>query len=272
MPVKTVIENTSNSRTKLELRKIWQYRNLISLFTLRDIKLQYTQTRFGIIWSFVQAITAALIINFFFGTVLNFEVLGAPYLVFAFPGMMAWYFFSYILNSAGTSLIGSQHIIKKIYFPKLVLPLYKTLVGLFDFAVWMIVYIGILLYYQYPVTWKVLLLPIPIILNMIIGLSVAIWLSALTIRYRDAFLIVPFLAGFGIFITPVFYPGLMLPTKYYTFVFANPMAGVIDLYRVCLVGTPLDLRYIIGLIPVAILFVSGLFYFRKVESSIADLI
>jgi len=268
----TIIENSRRNKFKLDAKRVWQYRALIRLFTIRDIKLQFTQTRFGMVWSFVQAITAAIIVNFFFGTFINFEIIGIPYLVFAFPGMMAWYFFSYILNSAGTSLIASQHIIKKVYFPKLILPLYKTLVGLFDFAVWFIVYLAILLYYQYPVTWKILLLPVPLILNMITGLSIAIWLSALTIRFRDAFLIVPFLAAFGIFITPVFYPGLMLPTKYYALVFANPMAGVIDLYRVILVGTPLDARYVVGFIPVAILFVSGLFYFRRVENTIADLV
>lgn len=269
---KIIIENNGNNWVRLELKKIWNYRSLIKLFTLRDIKLQYIQTKFGMIWSFVQAITAAFVINLFFGILLKFETGGVPYLIYAFPGLMAWYYFSFILNNSGNALVSSQHIIKKVYFPKLVLPFYRAMVGLFDVLVWLIVFFCICVLYGYPLSWKLLLLPLPIFLNIITGLSIAIWLSALTIRYRDAFLIIPFLAAFGIFVTPVFFPHTMIPEQYHSLIFMNPMAGVIELYRFCLSGVLLDVRYLYGFIPVVILLVAGLFYFRKVENTIADLI
>jgi len=195
-----------------------------------------------------------------------------PYLVFAFPGMIAWYYFSYIISFAGTSLMQSQHIIKKIYFPKLILPFYKTLVGLFDLTLWFIVYIAIVLYYKHPLSINLFFLPVAIALNIIVGLSIALWLSAITVRYRDALLIIPFLVGFGIFVTPVFFGTTMIPEQYHFLIHFNPMAGVIAFYRWCLLGNDFSVYYLLGFIPAAILFVSGLYYFRKVEAVMADLL
>jgi len=257
----------------LNLIKVWQYRYLLTSFTFRDIKVQYAQTRFGILWSFVQASTAGLIIFFFFGWL--FQVVipeSIPYIVFAYPGMMAWYYFSTIISQAGTSLQQSQHIIKKVYFPKLILPLSKSMVGLIEFAVWFIFYIAILLFYQYPLSYKTVFLPFGILLNMITGLSVAIWLSALTFRFRDFYHIIPYLIGFGIFITPVFFPSAMLPPGYSFLVYVNPMAGVIAFIRWCLLDTALDIKYLYGIIPMILLFISGLYYFRRVENLMADVI
>ena len=150
-------------------------------FAGRDIRTQYAQTKLGIVWSFIQAITAALIINLFFGLLINMQIPGIPYIIYAFPGMMAWYYFSYIVSNSGTSLTQSQHIIKKIYFPKLILPLYKTIVGLVEFLIWFVLYIIILIIFQQPFSFMFLLLPVGIFMNIITGLSIAIWLSALTV-------------------------------------------------------------------------------------------
>jgi lipopolysaccharide transport system permease protein len=272
MQPKTIIENSRNKPIGLQFRKIWEYRVLIKVFTLRDVKVQYTQTKLGIIWSFIQAITAALIINFFFGILMNVDTGEIPYIVFAFPGMIAWYYFAAIISFAGTSLMQSQHIIKKIYFPKLVLPLYKTMVGLVDLIIWFIVYIAIMIIYSQPLYLNMLLLPIPVFFNIIAGLSIAIWLAAITVRYRDALLIIPFLVGFGIFVTPVFFGTTMIPPEYHFLIHFNPMAGVIALYRWCLIGTEFTFWYMLGLIPTLIIFIGGLFYFRKVEATMADLL
>lgn len=267
------IEAANKGWKKLNFVKIWQYRYLLKSFTLRDIKVQYAQTKLGILWSFAQAVTAGLVIFFFFGWLFRIVIPeGIPYIVFAYPGIMGWYYFSFILSQAGTSLQQSQHIIKKVYFPKLILPLSKTLVGLVEFCIWFIFYIVILLYYQHPISYKVIFLPFGAILNAVAGLSLAVWLSALTIRYRDFYHIIPYLAGFGIFITPVFFPVAMLPGNISFIVYFNPMAGVIAFIRWCLLDTALDVRYLYGIIPMILLFISGLFYFRRVENMMADVV
>jgi lipopolysaccharide transport system permease protein len=269
---KIILENTSNKPVTLQLRKIWEYRALFKVFTARDIKVRYTQTRLGIVWSFVQAITAALVINFFFGLIIKVDTGDIPFIVFAFPGMIAWYYFSTIISFAGTSLLQSEHIIKKIYFPKLILPFYKTIVGMVDLIIWLIVYCVILIMYKQPLYLNILLLPIPIIFNIITGLSIAVWLAAITVKYRDALLIIPFLVGFGIFVTPVFFGTTMIPSEYHFLIHFNPMAGVIALYRWCLLGTEFTFWYFLGLIPTLLIFTGGLYYFRKVEAIMADLL
>lgn len=267
-----IIQSTGKSKRHLNLRKVWNYRALIFAFALRDIRVQYAQTKLGLIWSFIQAITAAIIVHFFFGLLLNIKISSTPYITYAFPGMMAWYYFSYMVTNSGTSLVQSQHIIKKIYFPKLILPLYKTIVGLIEFLIWFILLVIILIYYRQPVHWNILLLPIGIILNIICGLSIGILLSALTVRYRDAFHIIPYLIGFGVFVTPVFFETAMIPQNYHFLIYFNPMAGVITFYRYCILTTDLSLNYLFGFIPVIFLFVTGLYYFHRVEGIIADII
>lgn len=272
MPEKTVIENTQDKPISLQFRKLWEYRSLLKVFTIRDVKVQYAQTKLGILWGFIQAITAAIIINFFFGKLLNVDTGGIPYIVFAFPGLIAWYYFSSVISFAGMSLLQSQHIIKKIYFPRLILPLYKSMVSLVELVIWFIVYVAILIIYGHSVTYNILLLPVPVFFNVIASLCIAIWMAAITVKFRDAFLIIPFLVGFGIFVTPVFFPTIMIPEQYHFLIHFNPMAGVIALYRWCLLGTEFSVYYLLGLIPTLIIFVGGLYYFRRIEAKMSDLI
>jgi lipopolysaccharide transport system permease protein len=267
-----LIIRPSKGIPKFNPKLLWKHRNIISAFALRDIKAQYAQTKLGILWSFIQAATAAFIINLFFSRLMHMEVENTQYILYAFPGMIGWYFFSYIVNSAGTSLVNAQHIIKKVYFPKIVLPIYKSLVGLVEFTIWFIMYIGMLLYFSAPISVNILLLPIVLLANIITGLSVAIWLSALTVRYRDVFHIIPYIIGFGVFVTPVFYETAMIPEQYHFLIYFNPMAGVIALYRWCFLDFSISYMYVLGAIPMIVLLITGLFYFKKVESIMADLI
>jgi len=254
------------------LMKIWQYRNLLFAFTIRDIKAQYAQTRLGIIWGLLQAIIAALILNFFFGILLRIKTDNFQYIIYAFPGMMAWYYFSYIVNCSGNSVLMSQAIVKKIYFPKLILPLYKTLVGLIDYCLWFVVYLFLLLFYKQPISLNFVFMPLAMIFNIFAGLSIAIWLSAVSVKYRDALHFIPFLTGFGAFITPVFYETIMIPQAYSYLLYFNPMAGVIAFYRWCLLGIPFSISYLYGIIPMFVLLITGLKYFKKIENSMSDLI
>ena len=166
----------------------------------------------------------------------------------------------------------SQQIIKKIYFPKLILPIYKSFAGLIEFIIWFIFYLLILIYFRFPLSIKTLMLPFGILLNMIVGLSIGIWLSALTVRFRDAFHIIPYLIGFGVFITPVFYESAMVPSAFHFFIYLNPMAGVIAFYRWCLLDMEISVFYLLGIIPAFLMFILGLFYFRRVEGVMADII
>lgn len=270
----TLIISADSKNNRLNLKKVWQFRSLLFSFTKRDIQVLYAQTKLGIVWSFIQAITAGFIIFFFFGHLIKVPIPNnIPYIIYAYPGMMAWYYFAKIISLSGTSLVEAQQIIKKVYFPKLILPISKSLVGLIDFIVWFIVYIGILLIYRHPLSIFVVLLPIAIVLNIITGLSIAIWLSALTVKYRDFHHIIPYLIGYGIFVTPVFFPSAMIPQQYHFLIFLNPMAGSIAFMRWCLLDSEFSLlSYSLGIIPVVVLFISGLYYFRKVEGKMADLL
>lgn len=270
---KILIKADTRRWKSLKLREIWQYRNLLINLTIRDIKVLYAQTKLGLLWSFIQAMTAGIIIFFFFGWLIKIPIPNKiPYIVYAYPGMMAWYFFSMIISQAGTSLQQSQQVIKKVYFPRLILPLSKSIVGIVDFIIWFLFYIIILLMYQHPLSIKVVLLPVGILLNVITGLSVAIWLSALTVKFRDFYHIIPYLVGFGLFVTPVFFPTAMVPDGYHFLVYLNPMAGVISFIRWCLLDVEISVYYLFGIIPTVFLFISGLFYFRKIEGIMSDII
>lgn len=260
-------------RTNLSqyLRSLWLYRSLIRSFALRDIKVKYAQTYLGTIWSILQAITGVGIVTFFFGYIIKINTGDIPYFLYVFPGMAAWYFFSFLVGYAGNSLQYSQHLIQKVYFPKLVIPLAQTLVGLADFCIWLATCLFFLIIFRHPISLNLFFLPVYILLNLITGLSVAIWLSALTVRYRDLQIIIPFIIGFGIFVTPVFFPEVMIPNQYSYLLFLNPMAGVIAGLRWSILGTDApSVYYLLGFIPVIILFASGLYYFSRVEDELVD--
>lgn len=270
MQAKIIIENKQKQTIFQQLKRVWEFRELLWVFTKRDIKVQYAQTRLGALWSFLQAIVAAAIVYFFFGVLMNVQTKPYPYLIFAFPGMIAWYYFSNINAFAGSSLIQSQHIIKKIYFPKLILPISKSLVGMFDLMVWFLVYLFFCILYSHPLSIKLLFFPLAVFFNMIAGLSIAIWMSAISIKRRDALMIIPYLIGFGIFVTPVFFPTTMVPEQYHFFIYFNPMAGVVAFYRWIFMDYSLSIYYLLGFIPIFVLLGFGLHFFKKMESVMAD--
>ena len=255
------------------LKKVYQYRAMILTLALRDLKIQYAQTILGVFWSILRPLTGLLVYWLFFGRLLKIDTGNIPYPLFAFAGMIYWYFFSSLLSSAGTSLLASQDIIKKIYFPKLILPLSKVLVGLVEFAVGFTILLLILVVSGFTPSFKLIFVPIALVLTITISLSIGIWLSALTIRFRDFHHIIPYLVNFGIFLTPVFYPSTLIPHEYKFLVFLNPMAGVLEGFRWMLYNGPIpSINYAIGFIPVCVLLVSGLIYFVRIEGKMSDLV
>jgi len=255
------------------LKKVWRYKKLILTFATRDLKVQYAQTFLGVLWSAIQPLTGLLIFTFFFGKIISLDTKDIPYPLFAFSGIMAWYFFTYMVGQGGHSLVNSQDLIKKIFFPKLVLPLSKVLVGIVEFAISIVLLIILMIIMGSMPGAEVIFFPLFILLNIIVGLAVAIWLSALTLRYRDLQHLIPYLVNFGIWVTPVFYPSTLIPEKYNYFLYFNPLAGVIAGFRWTLLnGERPEIAYFYSFIPVVILFIAGLFYFKKVEGKTSDIV
>lgn len=254
------------------VKTLWKYKDLILAFAKRDIINNYAQTKLGLLWILAQAVVTAFIIKIFFTDLLKVVIPDTHFILYAFPGIMAWYFFTNIINNSGTSLLNSHHIITKVYFPKIILPIYKIFPGLLDFFIWLLIYFTILFLYDRPLTYNLFVLPLVILLNIITGLSIAIWLSAITVKFRDATHIIPYIVGFGVFITPIFYSESMIPDNYLFLIYLNPMAGVIMLYRWCFLNINISYYYLTGIIPVIILIISGNLYFKKIEATMAELI
>lgn len=261
----------------LNLRELFQYKDLFVILAYRDLRVRYAQTFLGLLWAVLQPLATLIIFTVVFGKVAKVDTGGIPYPLFAVCGMAAWSYFSFVLNQSGNSIIGAQEMVKKIYFPRLVIPLSKAVVGFVDFIIAFIFIIILLIYYNVVPSINIIYLPIFILLTIISALAVGIWLSALTIRYRDFQHIVPFIVQFGLYATPVGYMAKdvvdNLP-EWGTFLFyANPMAGIVEGFRWSILGGDAPTIYAyISFSAVLILFVSGLFYFKRVEKVMADIV
>jgi len=269
---KRVIE-AGKTKLGLDLKRVYAYRSMLFNLAYRDLKVQYSQTFLGLLWSVIQPLTGLAIFTVFFDRLLEVDTGGIAYPLFAFSGMTAWYFFTYIVNHTGTSLVNAQHLIKKVYFPRLIVPFSKVLVGAVEFTISLALLLIMMLALGVLPDWRVLALPAFIALNILTGLSIGIWLAALTVRYRDFHHIIPYLINFGIWLTPVFYPATLIPERYHFLIYFNPMAGVIAGFRWSLLGDALPAAWFLAsFIPVLLLFVGGLFYFKKIERKIVDII
>ena len=273
---KTVVD-AGKRKLSLNLRELVDYQDLFLILAYRDLRVRYAQTFLGFLWAFLQPAATLLIFTVVFGKAVKVDTGGVPYPVFAITGMTAWTYFAFVLNQSGNSIIGAQEMVKKIYFPRLVIPLSKAVVGFVDFAIAFLFLAVLMLAYKFVPSSNIIFLPVFILLAIISALAVGIWLSALTIRYRDFQHIVPFLVQFGLYATPVGYPAETivnnLPNWAVIIYYLNPMAGVVEGFRWSILGgiPPSDYAYI-SFALIAILFISALFYFRKVERAMADIV
>ncbi len=255
------------------LGQIWKYRALIRIFVIRDFKVQYAQTFLGFFWAIAQPLVAIFIYSVFFYKILGIQTGTIPYPLFVLPGVLGWFNFTKVINESGSVLINNRDIIRKIEFPKFLLLIAKAIVSLTDVAVTFLLLVVLMIFYGVEFKATILLFPFILMLAQIAGLSVATWLSALTIRFRDFFHIIPYLVSFGICVTPVFYPTTILPQSLEYVLYFNPVAAIIALYRWCILGfgTP-SVYYAFSAVPVLILFFTGLKYFIKIEDEIVDYI
>ncbi len=257
----------------LNWKELYAYRDLFFILAYRDIKVRYAQTVLGLLWAFLQPLCTLLIFSLVFGNAMRVDTGGVPYPVFAACGMSAWTYFAYVMNQAGNSIISAQGMIQKIYFPRLIIPFSKAIVGFIDFAISLVLVLILAVWFGVSPSANMIFLPFFILMAVVSALAVGIWLSALTIRYRDFQQLVPFLVQMGLYATPIAYPSSMISREYQLLYHLNPMAGVVEGFRWSIVGgqAPHPYAYLsFGL--TGILFITALVYFRKIERVMADIV
>lgn len=257
-----------------KLRELWEFRELLYFFAWRDIKVRYKQTVMGVLWAIIQPFLTMIIFSLFFGRLANVPSDGLPYPVFSYAALVPWTFFANALAQASNSLVINANMIKKIYFPRLALPIASVLAGVIDFVLAFVVLLGIMLYYGLVPTINIIWLPFFVLLALVTSLGVSLWLAAMNVQFRDVHYTIPFLTQAWLFVTPIAYPSSLLPEPWRTLYGLNPMAGVVEGFRWALLGTgtaPGKMIIISALVAIT-LFVSGSFYFRRMEQSFADVL
>jgi lipopolysaccharide transport system permease protein len=258
----------------LDLRELWAYRELLAILTWRDVSVRYKQSLIGVGWVVIQPLASALLFTVIFGYFARLPSDGVPYPVFAFCALLPWNYFARSLGESSTSLVGGTQLVTKVYFPRLILPLSRVLAGLIDFAVSFVVLLLLMLGYGIRPTWGILLLPVFLVLAMATALAVGLWLTALNVRYRDVGFVVPFLAQFWMYASPVAYSSSLVPRRWQWLYGLNPMVGVIEGFRWAVLAKahPDPRTMLISGSVILVLLVSGLVWFKNRERGFADII
>jgi lipopolysaccharide transport system permease protein len=265
----------SRGWVSLKLTELWEYRELLFFLTWRDIKVRYKQTVLGASWAVIQPLMTMVVFSLFFGGLANVPSDGLPYPVFSFAALVPWTFFSNGIVMSSNSLVGSANLLKKIYFPRLVIPISSVVAGAVDFVVAFGVLLGMMVYFGITPTVNLVWLPVLLLLAFITSLGVGLWLSALNVQYRDVRYTVPFLTQFWMYATPIAYPSSLIENEALRTLYGiNPMTGVIEGFRWALLGTQTAPGPIIlvSFLAALLLLFSGLFYFRRTEKTFADLV
>lgn len=264
----------SKGWVSLNLRELWTYRELLYFLTWRDIKVRYKQTVLGAAWAIIQPFFTMLIFALFFGRLAKMPSDGIPYPVFAYVALVPWMFFANGLTQGSNSLVQNANMLKKIYFPRLAMPIATLMAGVLDFALAFVVLLGMMAFYGIVPTANLLWLPFFLLLALVTSLGVSIWLSAMNVQFRDVRYAIPFLTQFWMFATPIAYPSSLLPEPWRTVYGINPMVGVVEGFRWALLGVdtaPGPIILVSSLVALALL-VSGTYYFRRVERTFADVV
>lgn len=272
-----IVIEPSRGWASLKLRELWEYRELLYFLAWRDIKIRYKQTALGILWAVLQPLLTMLIFALFFGKLARMPSDNVPYPLFAFAALVPWTFFANGLTQSSNSLVGSANLIKKVYFPRLVVPISVVLGGLPDFALSFLVLVGMMAYYGiYPQLAVLIWMPLLLLLALVTALGCGLWLSALNVKYRDVRYIVGFLTQIWMFATPVVYPASLLSGRWRLVYSINPMVGVVEGFRWALLRTEtapgLGLSIAISATAALLILVTGAFYFRRMEKTFADIV
>jgi lipopolysaccharide transport system permease protein len=274
METPVTVITPSRGWVALQLEKVWEYRELLYFLTWRDIKVRYKQTVFGAAWAIIQPFFTMVVFSLFFGRLANMPSDSVPYPLFSYAALVPWTFFANGLSQSSNSLVTSANLIKKVYFPRLIIPIAAIFASAVDFVLAFTVLLVMMLFYGIMPTVNVLWLPCFLLLALTTSLGVGLWLSAMNVQFRDVRYTVPFLTQFWLFATPIAYPSSLLSEPWRTLYGINPMVGVVEGFRWALLGVATAPGPVISVSSLAslALLVSGLFYFRRMEKTFADVV
>jgi lipopolysaccharide transport system permease protein len=256
-------------------RDLWRYRELFFFFAWRDLLVRYKQTIVGVSWSLIRPLLTMIVLTVVFGKLGKMPAGHVPYPLLVFCGMLPWQFFAAAISESGNSLVMNSNMISKVYFPRLVITVSSVMTTLVDFFISAIFLLALMIYYQYPPHATVFLLPFFVLLMFAVSLGVGLWIAALMVEYRDFRFIVPFVVQFGLYISPVGFQTGVIPDRFRFLYSLNPMVGIIDGFRWCLLGPTSNVYWpalAIAVTEVAVFVASGIWYFRKTERTFADVI
>ncbi len=258
----------------IKLKELWEYRELLYFLIWRDIKVRYKQTALGVLWAVIQPVMTMIVFSIFFGKLGKMSSDGLPYPIFSFAALVPWTLFSNGLTQGTSSLVGSSNLIKKVYFPRLIIPTATVFAGVVDFVVAFGVLLLMMLYYGITPTINTLWLPAFLLLTLVTSLGISLWFSALNVQYRDVKYVIPFLTQIWLFATPIAYSSSLLGEPWRTVYGLNPMVGVVEGFRWALLGTNTQpgIMVLVSSIVALLLLVSGAFYFRRMEKNFADVV
>ncbi len=268
-----VVIQPSKKWNLLSLKDIWAYRELLFFLTWRDVKVRYKQTALGAAWAILQPLFMMVIFTIFFGRLAGVGSSGIPYPLFALAGLVPWTFFANAITASGNSLVGSAHLITKVYFPRLIVPAAAMLAGLVDFLLAFLLLCILMLYYRVTLTVQILFLPVLVLMTALFSLGVGTWMSALNVKYRDVRFALPFIIQLWLFVSSVILPSSSIPPKWRWLLNLNPMSGIIEGYRSALFGLPFDWPALsIAAVLTLLVLLYAIFAFSRVERSFADII
>jgi lipopolysaccharide transport system permease protein len=256
-------------------KDLWKFRSLFLFLAWRDLLVRYKQTAIGVSWSVLRPFLTLVVFTVIFGMIANLPDQGFPYALLVAAGMIPWQFFSNSFADSSMSLISNSNLVSKIYFPRLIVPASSLIVSLVDFCISLTILFGLMLYYQFVPSFQILLLPLFLILAIVVSFGLGIFISALNVKYRDFRFIVPFMLQIGLFISPVGFSSEVIPEKYRLLYSLNPMVGVIDGFRWCILGGESKLYmpgFLLSVLIALIIFFTGIQYFRKSEKTFVDII
>lgn len=272
MATPTTIIGSGRRTLGPSLAEVWQARELLYFLVWRDVKVRYKQTALGVAWSVVQPFTTMVVFTVFFGRLAGLSSDGVPYPVFSLAGLIPWTYVASATSSGAFSLVGHQHLIAKVYFPRMLVPLAAVLMPGLDMAIAFVMLALVMAWYHVVPTAGVLLLPVYLGLAVLTALAVSLWTAALSVRYRDVRYVLPFATQLWLFVTPVAYSASLVPERWRAVYALNPMTTVVDGFRAALLGTPgPGAAAVVSIVAVCGVLAGGLWYFRSVEGTIVDL-
>ncbi|MEM7116212.1 MAG: ABC transporter permease [Chloroflexota bacterium] len=274
----TVIIEPTKGWTNLQLKAIWEYRDLLYFLIWRNVKVRYKQTALGVLWIILQPLISMLIFTILFGVILKVPSDGVPYPIFAYTALLPWQYFASALNRSSNNLVNNANLITKVYFPRIIIPINGVVAGLVDFGLAFLILVGLMIFYSITPTATVLWLPALLLLALITALGFGLWLSALNVRFRDIKHLVPFIIQIWMYITPVIYGSSLVPERFRWLLALNPMTSVVEGFRWALLGdhltsaNPIDGLFFTSIAIALFVLISGVIFFRSTERTFADII